>query len=213
MKQVVIGLGEVGQPLFNILKRAYADTVTGYDIKGRTPFFEADIMHVCIPYWEGFIREVRSYQEHYKATITVIHTTVPIGTTKKIKKAVHSPVLGSHKDMEKDLQAFHKWVGGDGAETIVDVFRLAGMRSKAVETSEQTEMMKLMCLAEYGINIAFALYKKNLCDQYGFDSEDFMSWEMDYNLGVPPNLRRPLIIPTDPYIGGALRHPWTAYAE
>ncbi len=205
MKQLIIGLGEIGQPLLSILQRTYGDFVRGYDVLYQQPYEDLipyDILHICFPWGGLFPQEVTYYQNLSKAPLTVIHSTVPVGTTELIKNAVHSPVLGAHEHMEKDMQLYCKWVGGPRAIEAVNVFNLAGMRARAVESSRQTELMKLLCLAKYGINIAFSLFQKQLCDTEGFDPQDFTMWDFDYNLGVPANLRRPVIIPSDKYIGG-----------
>mgnify|MGYP003145836737 CR=1 FL=1 len=202
MRQIVIGLGEIGQPLLNILQRTYQN-VKGYDsANGTPPLLSADILHICIPYSDKFIAAVKTYQKLYTPTVTVIHSTVPVGTTNKINNAVHSPVLGSHKHMERDIQGFGKWIGGEKAEIVAQVFRLAQIRCRVVAKPEQTELMKLMCLAKYGVIIAFAHYQREVCEELDINPEDLMEWDLDYNLGVEPRLRRPLIYLTDKQIGG-----------
>ncbi|MCH8063312.1 MAG: hypothetical protein IH861_12500 [Chloroflexi bacterium] len=205
MKQLIIGLGDVGQPLLNILKRTYGEFIRGFDISHPESYEDLvpyDVLQICFPWWDSFLDEVARYREITKTSLIVIHSTVPIGTTESIHDAVHSPVLGSHEHMEKDMQLYCKWVGGPRAIEAANIFNLAGMRARSVESSRQTELMKLMCLAKYGINLAFSIFQKEMCQNEGFDPQDFTMWDFDYNLGVAHNLRRPVIIPSSDYIEG-----------
>ena len=205
MKHLVIGLGETGNPLWQILSTAYPGDVNYYDSKldGEIPNGELDFMHICIPYGEKFISYVQSYQIQVKPKLTVIHSTVPIGTTTRVGCAVHSPILGKHGRMLEDLRAYPKWVGGERAEEIARYFNGAGIRTNIVKTSEETEALILMCLAKYGMAIAFSIYQKQVCDKLGILYEDVHLWDTFYNEGVMPSLKRPLIEPPqDEFIGG-----------
>ena len=170
MRQLVVGLGETGRPLFNVLQKADQFGVIGYDPKedwvNGDPVDEVDYLHICIPYSDKFISIVKDYQEQHKPKITVIHSTVPVGTTSLIPKAVHSPILGRHDDMEGSLKKFVKWVGGKFAGEIAEVFARAGMITRITDVPEETELMKLICLAKYGMSIAFANWQKEILDIY-----------------------------------------------
>jgi UDP-glucose 6-dehydrogenase len=200
---IVIGMGEVGQPLYEIIKEvhpvAWADVDT-------LPEGKYQIMNVCFPYSEGFVEEVKKYQEMYEPELTIIHSTVPIGTTSQIPDAVHSPVLGDHKNMKKSMLTFVKWIGGEFNYLARDYFRSLNIETHCVEKPEETEMLKLMCLAKYGMSIAFAQYQKNLFDKYKFNYQDVVFWDMHYNDGLKKlgrnALLRPIIIPYSNTIGG-----------
>ena len=63
---LVIGLGETGRPLYNVLKATYGAT-NGYDLKdelsdSNSAQFDVDFLHICIPYDNGFVDKVRNYQ-------------------------------------------------------------------------------------------------------------------------------------------------------
>lgn len=206
MVNLVIGLGETGKPLFDILKDKFPNTM-GYDPKVDEvlPFVSEDcILHICIPYSESFVNVVGLYQETYSPHITVIHSTVPIGTTSKIKNAVHSPIIGRHNRMKSDMLKYLKWIGGQRNEQLVNVFREAGFRIRHVSNPEETEALKLLCLAKYGMSIAFAHYCKKIADEYSFDLgyHDVYSWDADINSVIEPQLRRPMIVLKDEKIGG-----------
>lgn len=195
MSSIVIGLGETGRPLHEVLLERHS--VDSYDAKEPNKPFNApyEIMNVCIPYSDNFVDIVKDYQNRLSPRITVIHSTVPVGTTRKIKSAVHSPVLGKHGRMREDLRTYPKWIGGEGAEEVAPYFEAAKIRTNVVKTPEETELLKLFCLAKYGVAIALSVYQKRLCDKFGIDYNDVHLWDTFYNEGVMPSLKRPLISP------------------
>jgi hypothetical protein len=199
MRSIVIGLGETGHPLWEVLDKAYPKRIVGYDVKYQTPDIQSDekfkFLHICIPYGQRFIEIVQEYQKKLNPGLTVIHSTVPVGTTRKIENAVHSPILGKHGRMSEDILTYPKWIGGEKAREVVDFFEGARMRTNVVNTPEETELLKLLCLAKYGMSIAFSIYQKRLCEQFRIDYNDVYLWDTFYNEGVLPSLKRPLITP------------------
>mgnify|MGYP001362147999 CR=1 FL=1 len=206
MRSIVIGLGETGEPLLEILRKTNSETI-GYDFKdGIIPCWVAredfEVLHICIPYSHEFISTVREYQKFCHASLTIIHSTVPIGTTSQIPNAVHSPIRGKHGRMKEDLLKYPKWVGGEKAEVAGNYLKAHGFDVRVVETSEQTEAMKLLCLAKYGKDISFAYYCNELADKYNFPYNDILAWDVEYNNGVEARLKRPLITNLEGTIGG-----------
>lgn len=199
---VVIGMGETGKPLYDILSKVY--DVFGYDLKmGDVELPKCCFLHICIPYQiEDFVGTVKFYQEKTGPELTIIHSTVPIGTTSSLPDAVHSPILGDHTNMGKSLAVFPKWVGGPLAHIAAEHLAQARMECIVVATSEETEALKLMCLAKYGMSIAFAQYQQELCDKYNFSYDDVLDWDTYYNSGVHYSKRRPIIFPPGKSIGG-----------
>jgi UDP-2-acetamido-3-amino-2,3-dideoxy-glucuronate N-acetyltransferase len=134
--------------------------------------------------------------------LTIIHSTVPIGTTIQIPNAVHSPILGRHDNMEKSLVSFTKWIGGEKANEARDYLEGAGIPCRCVATSDETEALKLLCLAKYGMSIAFAQYCDDIAKHLGFNYQDILDWDINYNAEVSPDKQRPLIFNPDGDIGG-----------
>ncbi|HMK21091.1 MAG TPA: hypothetical protein VK466_02085, partial [Terriglobales bacterium] len=99
-KVVVVGLGEVGKPLFELLCRYY-DTV-GVDISPVKHLHSADVLHICFPFEiPDFIGEAARYIALYRPALTVVNSTVGIGTTRAIAQrtgtpVVNSPIRGKH---------------------------------------------------------------------------------------------------------------------
>src|SRR5256886_16448428 len=112
---VIIGLGEVGKPLLEILKSRYQ--TFGVDINQPASISQCDVMHVCFPFQSGgFVRQVVEYIEQYRPALTVINSTVAPGTTRNIAvksgtAVVHSPVRGKHVRMQQEMLHYVKFVG------------------------------------------------------------------------------------------------------
>jgi len=67
---VVIGLGEVGKPLYGLFRASDMFSVYGYDVRGKvSPYrFEElprgpDYLHIAYPYSEHFIESTLRYVE------------------------------------------------------------------------------------------------------------------------------------------------------
>lgn len=198
---IVIGLGETGRPLRDVLNTT--QETAGLDLNG-TVYGHFDFMNVCIPWSESFIDTVTEYQERFEPIVTIIHSTVPIGTTKQIPGAVHSPILGMHNDMEASIRRYTKWIGGDSllAQEAAIYLECAGIKTRIVKSSDFTEALKLMCLAKYGMSIAFAQYQQELCDSIGMSYDIVKEWDRAYNEGVDSRYTRPVLDPPGKTIGG-----------
>ena len=123
---LVVGNGEVGQAMFKVLQLREGDkTVKATDIKD--PDFNnvlvdgAKILHICFPYSENFIKNVKFYVNLTKANFVIIHSTIQVGTTDELRKtlpipAVHSPVQGQHSNLTEHILYFDKFIGTSDQE-------------------------------------------------------------------------------------------------
>ncbi len=198
---IVIGLGETGKPLFEILKEAYPDMI-GYDWDADMPDTEpVKFMHICIPYNKLFVQTVQTYQKAYQPEVTIIHSTVPIGTTMQIPNAVHSPIQGRHDRMKEDLLLYDKYIGGTESlyVKVRDHIAGTGMQPTSAGNSDVSEALKLLCLAKYGMSLAFAHYQKKIL---GDDYHHSCQWDKDYNEHVGEDLQRPIFDKLTDTIGG-----------
>ena len=148
MKHLVIGLGEVGSAIRNILD------CDGYDPykEGGTLNGPYDMVHICFPWQAEFVKEVRRYTGSGKAKHVVIHSSVPIGTC-DAEGWTHSPVRGVHPNLEEGIRTFVKYFGGQGAELAAHVFDDLGIKTKTFETARTTEAAKLLDTTQYGLMI------------------------------------------------------------
>ena len=164
-KVLVVGLGEVGRALFELLKESGKFDVYGFDVdedKMRSVVGDVklpkvfDVMHVCYPCSdpEKFVRVTVDYMRRFKPKLTIIDSTVAPGTTQKIfgetrSLVVHSPVRGMHKSLEtmkKDILFWSKYVGGatpEAAELAKRHFEELGLKVKVLRSPVETELAKL----------------------------------------------------------------------
>lgn len=183
MRQVIIGYGEIGQAVGNIIGDHWVvDSDFANDIDGDGT---VEIMHVCFPYDDSFEDAVHAYIEEYKPQHIVVWSTVPIGTTERFGIfASHSPVEGKHPDLELSIRTMERWVGtfiqGE-AQYLTNFFQGLGLRVKIVGSPRYTEALKLLSTTEYGVNIEFARYKAKVAEEIGMDYELTKEWNRSYN--------------------------------
>lgn len=181
---VVVGLGEVGRPLLQLLSKHY--TVIGLDIvPAPRPIGKVDVLHVCYPFEiKDFVGETARYIQLYKPTVTVINSTVAVGTTRKIAlrtgtAVVHSPVRGKHVRMLEELSHYTKFVGAMDAavgKRVAAHFEAAGLKTKVLTTPEASELAKLTETTYFGLLIAWAQEVERYCDQAGASYEEIISF-------------------------------------
>jgi UDP-N-acetyl-D-mannosaminuronate dehydrogenase len=182
-KVMVIGLGEIGKPLLEVISRHY-ETV-GVDIAPPAePPCEIDVMHVCYPFKiNDFIGETARYIQRFNPRLTVINSTVSIGTTRAVAErtgssVVNSPVRGKHTRMATDLLHYDKFVGGvdtASAESAARHFESAGMKTRILSSPEATELAKLTETTYFGLIIAWAQEVERYCDQLGQNYDEVVS--------------------------------------
>lgn len=205
MKSLVIGLGEVGTAIHSLLSNV-KENVYAYDIaiKGYELPIEADVLHICFRYSPMFVDQVRKYRDMLKARLIIIHSTVPIGTTKKIANAVHSPVMGQHSNMVNSISNNAKWIGGSSmlCDLALSEMRGLSVRYIVLDDSDKTEALKLISLSKYAASIMIADYYDKICEDLGMSYDAVLAWDNEYNEIVPEHLRRPIIQPPKGEIGG-----------
>ncbi len=206
MKTSIIGYGEIGKSLEKVLL-CYSPTIIDEEgiVRGNADNKELKVMHICFPYSVKFEEAVREYQEQYKPKFTVIHSTVPVGTSRKLN-AIHSPVIGIHPHLEQSLKTFTKFLGGEQASEVADYFRRSGMKIYLCDKSETTELMKIVDTTHYGIEIEYVKEVKKLCEKYNVPFEAWTLWIDNYNKGYKelnyPEYCKPNLIPIMQKISG-----------
>lgn len=180
MKQLVIGMGEVGSAIQTILETA--DT---FDIltSGSCVLEKYDVIHICFPYTKDFSKSVLAYQNLFSPTITIIHSSVPIGTSESLN-AVYSPVRGVHPHIEKGIRIFVKFFGGMKAHEASDIFKEKGIRVSIVGDSRTLEAAKLWDTTQYGVMILLEKEIYKFCRKEGVDFETvYREFNNTYNEG------------------------------
>lgn len=210
---LIIGYGEVGQALHKV----FPDAST-YDYQMGSPNFDASwdfkvlpkiyAMHICFPYISEsrFIEQVEEYQKKYRPYLTIIHSSVPIGTSDKLN-AVHSPVRGVHPNLEAGLRTFVKYFGGFKAKEAAKLFEDVGIRTKVIRDARTTEAAKLWDTTQYGIMILLEKEIYKFCRDNGLDFEIvYADFNKTYNAGYEQlgmeHVVRPALMHKDGPIGG-----------
>lgn len=177
---VVVGLGEVGRPLLNILSKTY-DCV-GVDVAPVNIHGSCSVLHLCYPFQiNDFIGVSADYVAKYQPQLTIIHSTVAPGTTTQLQQAVasdrvvFSPVRGKHARMEADMMRYKKFVAASAPEIAQEAashFAQAGFQTDTFPTPEIGELSKLVETTYLGILVGWAQEVERFAQYYGGAAED-----------------------------------------
>jgi len=182
-KVVVVGLGEVGKPLYELASQHH-ETI-GVDIEPVAIHGVVDVLHICYPFQiRDFVGESVRYIVRYKPALTVINSTVAVGTTRAVGQQVESPVVnspvrGKHARMLQDMQKYTKFVGATEsvvAERAARHFESLGLKTKVLSSPEATELAKLTETTYFGVMIAWAQEVERYCDKWGSDYNQVVSF-------------------------------------
>jgi UDP-N-acetyl-D-mannosaminuronate dehydrogenase len=162
---LVVGLGEVGRPLYDILKRREPATI-GIDVDATPVDGRVDIMHICFPFHDSdqFQSAVDSYVTKYAPNMVIINSTVVPGTTRCIESSsgvpcVYSPIRGKHAKMVHELNTYIKFLAATAAQATERArthFESAGLQTETMSTPEALELAKLLETTYFGLLIAWA---------------------------------------------------------
>jgi UDP-N-acetyl-D-mannosaminuronate dehydrogenase len=187
MKQtaVVVGLGQVGRPLLQLVERA-GHTAVGVDLeptalpaKGVT-----DVLHVCFPFEiPDYVGETARYVALLEPAVTILNSTVGVGTTREVytrtgRPIAYSPVRGKHERMVDELLQYRKYVGGidqDAARAATAHFESLGMTARVVSSPETAELAKLTETSYFGLLIAWAQEVERYCDEFDVEYDDVVA--------------------------------------
>jgi len=197
---LVIGLGEIGRPLFELITEKHS--ATGIDVPPVAFEGPCGVMHVCFPFdFDGFVPECVRYIRKYKPDLTIINSTVAAGTTRRVEqesgaRVVNSPVRGKHWKMRDELLSYTKFIGGSDPEACAQAeahFRSLGMKTRVFGSPESTEIAKLSETTYFGLLIAWAQEVERYCDRLGCDYNEVVSFyeEIGY---LPPVKYTPGVI-------------------
>jgi hypothetical protein len=164
-KHLVIGMGEIGSAIQSILDCDHYDLTADNSSCNHESY---EVIHICYPYSENFENSTISYQARFSAKLTVIHSTVPVGTSQKLS-AVHSPCRGIHPHLKEGILTFVKYFGGKEAATAAKIFSEYGVKTEITESSTNTEAMKLWDTTIYGWNILLEKMIFDYCKENNLD--------------------------------------------
>jgi hypothetical protein len=200
-KSLILGKGEVGQALFKVLKPFH-----NIQIREQNNLRERfDVIHICFPYFKGFEKEVKRYQELYCPKFTIIHSTVPIGTSIKCN-AFHSPIRGTRPYLEKSLTTFVKYLAPKNIE-LKRYFEKAWIQIKILQNSKDSEALKIWSTTQYALSIMIEKEIFQFCKERKLDfKEVYTDANQTYDEGYFKlgnyNVQRPVLKHVKGQIGG-----------
>jgi UDP-N-acetyl-D-mannosaminuronate dehydrogenase len=184
---VVAGLGEVGRPLLNILARTY--DCAGIDIDPVAIEAPVSVLHISYPFQiPRYVPTTAEYVRRLRPALTILHTTVPPGTTQQVQDEVpdalvaFSPIRGKHVHMERDMMRYKKFVAAHSPEAEAAALRHlhgAGFETATFPSPEIAEMAKLLETSYLGVLIAWTQEMERLATQYGGSFKDVNSFVME----------------------------------
>lgn len=201
-KSLIIGSGEVGQALYEVLS-PHHKTILQDKIAGE--HMDIKYLHICYPYSNRFIDFTKGYIAKYSPKYTVIHSTVPIGTSDACG-AFHSPIRGVHPNLADGIRIFVKYLSPFNVE-LAKYFQDAGIRIRQIENTKDTEALKIWDTTQYGFLIILEKEIYNYCKNNGLDfnivyTEANNTYNEGYSALGKKNYIRPVLKHMDGKIGG-----------
>lgn len=191
MTDVVLGMGEVGSTIFNLLvMRGYScigvDTDTSRSQNHTSKPATTELVHICIPgdvaIFESVVLECASTYKNTQAIL--IHSTVKPGTAASVQKktdipVVSSPTRGVHRRFLDDMQRYTKFIATDVRidknlmSKIEDRFKKIHWMS----STKTAELAKILTdTTYYGWLINYAQLTKMICDKEGIDYDEMWTF-------------------------------------
>ena len=208
MTDIILGMGEVGETLFDLLVDRKFDCI-GIDLDNSKckNYTENKIienpqyLHVCLPgELEKFTDIVIEWINKIKnIQVVVIHSTVKPGTTKSIQERLSipilfSPVRGVHRRFLDDIKKYTKFISFDNTEINSEIKKDLENRFEKVEwmsTTKTAELAKILVdTTYYGWLINYAQITKMICEKENVDFDEMWKFadEIHENLGNRPKM-------------------------
>jgi UDP-N-acetyl-D-mannosaminuronate dehydrogenase len=208
MTDIILGMGEVGETLFDLLVDRKIDCI-GIDLDNSKckNYSKNEIiknpqyLHVCLPgELIKFTDIVIEYIEKIKnIQAVIIHSTVKPGTTKIIQEKVSPPVLfspvrGVHRRFLDDIKKYTKFISFDDTDIDSKIKKDLEKRFEKVDwmsTTKTAELAKILVdTTYYGWLINYAQITKMICEKENVDFDEMWKFadEIHENLGNRPKM-------------------------
>ena len=210
-KDVIAGLGEIGQPILKLISK-YENAV-GYDLNQKLmnknkfkKFQEAQtrFLHIAIPVNKKFNFNVIKLYKKFMPECIVIHSTISPGTTEQLQKKLSIPIIfsatrGVHKRMLKDLQRYTKFFAiskiAPKKELAVTQYRKTmkkcGIKTQRMSKPETLELAKILCDTSYlGWLINYAQLTNTIAIKHNVNYDEMWTFsdEIHEELGNRPKM-------------------------
>ena len=190
-KDIVVGLGEIGLPIFKLLsKKIKIDGFDKIEKLNSNKFPNIENMHICIPFSKDFEKSVLQLTKKFNPDGIVIHSTISPNTTKKLQTKLDLPIIysatrGVHKRMLKDLKRYTKFFAVYNyapkskwaSRTFKNKLKKCGVKTKQMSQPITLELAKVVCdTSYYGWLINFAQISKIIADKENVDYDEMWSF-------------------------------------
>lgn len=177
-KILIVGYGEVGKPLFEIVRGVYPEA-DWIDVKNKVVKITPDIMHIAFPEQTpgDFVSSSVRHIERFSPQLVLIESTVTPGTTIEIHKRVgnnvllcHSPIRGNVVEgMKKGLLQYTKFIGPVDPNAGVkakEYYETLGMKTCVCCSPTETELGKLFETTYRGLMMSWFQEIHRICRQF-----------------------------------------------
>ncbi len=193
-KDIVVGLGEIGLPIFKLLSKKIKidgfDKIEKFNTNNFSNIKNIEFMHICIPFSKDFEKSVLQLTKKFNPDGIVIHSTISPNTTKKLQTKLDLPIIysatrGVHKRMLKDLKRYTKFFSVYNyapkskwaSRTFKNKLKKCGVKTKQLSQPITLELAKVVCdTSYYGWLINFAQISKIIADKENVDYDEMWSF-------------------------------------
>tara|TARA_Y100000590_G_scaffold339999_1_gene387676 strand:- start:1534 stop:2289 length:756 start_codon:yes stop_codon:yes gene_type:complete len=193
-KDIVIGLGEIGFPIFKLLSKKIKvdgfDKIEKLNTNNFSNIKNIEFMHICIPFSKNFEKSVLQLTKKFNPDGIVIHSTISPNTTKKLQAKIHLPIIysatrGVHKRMLKDLKRYTKFFAVYdyapkskwASQIFKNKLKKCDVKTKQMSQPITLELAKVVCdTSYYGWLINFAQISKMIADKENVDYDEMWSF-------------------------------------
>jgi len=215
-KEVVAGLGEIGNPILKLFSKE--SLTVGYDINekliNKKLFLKYEniptrFLHICIPFNKKFLENTKSLYKKFRPEIIVIHSTISPGTTKKIQSKLPIPVIysatrGTHRRMFSDLKRYTKFFSLESkaprakwaSSNFQKLMKNCKVKTKKMTNPMTLELAKIVVdTSYYGWLINYAQLSNMIAIENGINYDEMWSFsdEIHKFLGNRPKMYPGLI--------------------
>lgn len=200
MRTLIIGKGQVGQSLFQVIKDFHETFIRDLD---DLKLKDVSILQICYPDHKDFENTTKRYIEKYNPILTIINSSVSVGTTDKCGPGVvYSPVRGRHPKLVSDMKIYQKFIfGRNPADLSIaeNYFHQCGLDVSLFDDPKAGELMKLISNVHMGVEIAWRQEVQRMLEILEIEPLIYEMWEDTYSKGYIKsgdyNLIRPSMSP------------------
>ena len=199
---LVVGLGEIGAPLLEIIKGIY--NAEGLDIEPKEIHDPVDVLHICFPYSTKFAETSINYINEFNPKLTIVESTVLPFTTstiyEKTQRAIcHSPVRGRKADGFKWGYFTHtKFIGPAKPEfgkIAEEYYKSLGFKTYVCNSPLETEFMKILNTTYYGLLITWFQEIHRICKKFNLKEEEVIEFFRTNTRDTGGKHQRPVFYP------------------